>query len=49
MVIDILKSYGVKVVIGGMYEYGLSCYFIVMFVCKGDYLGDVILVGYYFE
>ncbi|UMT74921.1 o-succinylbenzoate synthase [Staphylococcus roterodami] len=44
-----LKDYGVKVVVGGMYEYGLSRYFTAMLACKGDYPGDVTPAGYYFE
>ncbi|HCZ1594566.1 TPA: o-succinylbenzoate synthase [Staphylococcus aureus] len=47
--IDTLKSHGVKVVIGGMYEYGLSRYFTAMLARKGDYPGDVTPAGYYFE
>ncbi|MBD1741098.1 o-succinylbenzoate synthase [Staphylococcus aureus] len=47
--IDALKSHGVKVVIGGMYEYGLSRYFTAMLARKGDYPGDVTPAGYYFD
>ncbi len=47
--IDTLKSHGAKVVIGGMYEYGLSRYFTAMLARKGDYPGDVTPAGYYFE
>ena len=46
---DTLKKYGVKVVIGGMYEYGLSRYYTAMIARKGDYPGDVTPAGYYFE
>lgn len=49
MAIDTLKSHGAKVVIGGMYEYGLSRYFTAMLARKGDYPGDVTPAGYYFE
>lgn len=46
---DTLKKYGVKVVVGGMYEYGLSRYFTAMLARKGDFPGDVTPAGYYFE
>ncbi|MDN8702247.1 o-succinylbenzoate synthase, partial [Staphylococcus aureus] len=47
--IDTLKSHGAKVVIGGMYEYGLSRYFTALLARKCDYPGDVPPAGYYFE
>lgn len=43
-----LKSNDIKVVIGGMYEYGLSRYFTAMLAREGDYPGDVTPDGYYF-
>ena len=36
-----LKSIDIKVVIGGMYEYGLSRYFTALLAREGDYPGDV--------
>lgn len=43
-----LKSIDIKVVIGGMYEYGLSRYFTALLAREGDYPGDVTPDGYYF-
>ena len=34
-----LKSIDIKVVIGGMYEYGLSRYFTALLAREGDYPG----------
>ncbi|MBU6949569.1 o-succinylbenzoate synthase [Staphylococcus haemolyticus] len=44
-----LKSIDIKVVIGGMYEYGLSRYFTALLAREGDYPGDVTPDGYYFN
>lgn len=44
-----LQQQGVKVVVGGMYEYGLSRYFTALLAKAGDYPGDVTPAGYYFE
>ncbi|MCH4421010.1 o-succinylbenzoate synthase [Staphylococcus haemolyticus] len=43
-----LKSIDIKLVIGGMYEYGLSRYFTALLAREGDYPGDVTPDGYYF-
>lgn len=47
--IDYLKNSGINIVVGGMYEYGLSRYFTAMLSQYGDYPGDVTPAGYYFE
>lgn len=47
--IDYLKNRGINIVVGGMYEYGLSRYFTAMLSQYGDYPGDVTPAGYYFE
>lgn len=47
-VMKILKEKNIRFVVGGMYEFGLSRYFIVMLVKEGSYLGDIMLYGYYF-
>ncbi|QLK86320.1 o-succinylbenzoate synthase [Staphylococcus sp. 17KM0847] len=46
--IDLLRAYDVSVVIGGMYECGLSRYFTALLSQKGDYAGDITPTGYYF-
>ncbi|PNZ13564.1 o-succinylbenzoate synthase [Staphylococcus simiae] len=48
-IIKLLHQLNVKVVIGGMYEYGLSRYFTAMLAKEGDYPGDVTPTGYYFK
>ncbi|NWK85424.1 o-succinylbenzoate synthase [Staphylococcus sp. GSSP0090] len=47
--IKILKSKDVKIVIGGMYEYGLSRYFTAMLAQYADYPSDITPEGYYYE
>lgn len=47
--INDVKQMGSKVVIGGMYEYGLSRYFTAMLARYADYPSDVTPAGYYFE
>ncbi|MHD0397391.1 o-succinylbenzoate synthase [Staphylococcus simulans] len=47
--IDILHQQNVNVVIGGMYEYGLSRYFTAYLSQFADYPGDVTPYGYYFD
>ncbi|MEJ7218645.1 o-succinylbenzoate synthase [Staphylococcus gallinarum] len=47
--IDVIKQYGGKVVIGGMYEYGLSRYFTAMVAQWADFPSDITPAGYYFE
>lgn len=47
--IKVLKSRQISVVIGGMYECGLSRYFTAWLSQWGDYSGDVPPEGYYFE
>lgn len=44
-----LKAQNIKIVIGGMYEYGLSRYFTALLAKLGDYPGDITPEGYYFE
>ncbi|WP_053041927.1 o-succinylbenzoate synthase [Staphylococcus haemolyticus] len=44
-----MKTIDIKVVIGGMYEYGLSRYFTALLAREGDYPGDVTPDGYYFN
>ncbi|AMY04487.1 o-succinylbenzoate synthase [Staphylococcus condimenti] len=46
--IIILHQEDIKVVIGGMYEYGLSRYFTAYLSRLGDYPGDITPYGYYF-
>lgn len=48
-VIHLLKDKNIKVVVGGMYEYGLSRYFTALLAKEGSYPGDVTPDGYYFE
>ena len=48
-IIKELQQLNVKVVVGGMYEYGLSRYFTAMLAKQGDYPGDVTPAGYYFN
>ncbi|UXS30240.1 o-succinylbenzoate synthase [Staphylococcus delphini] len=45
----VLQSKGIHVVIGGMYECGLSRYFTAWLSQRGDYAGDVTPEGFYFE
>ncbi|MBZ8174980.1 o-succinylbenzoate synthase [Staphylococcus delphini] len=45
----VLQSKGIHVVIGGMYECGLSRYFTAWLSQWGDYAGDVTPEGFYFE
>ena len=47
--INQLKTYNIKFVIGGMYEYGLSRYFTALLAKEGTYPGDVTPDGYYFN
>lgn len=47
--IKILKEKNVKIVIGGMYEYGLSRYFTAMLAQFSSYPSDITPEGYYFE
>lgn len=47
--IQTLHQHQVKVVVGGMYEYGLSRYFTALLANKGDYPGDITPDGYYFK
>lgn len=47
--IDQLHRRNIKVVIGGMYEYGLSRYFTAYLSQYADYPGDVTPYGYYFD
>ncbi|HEC2210333.1 TPA: o-succinylbenzoate synthase [Staphylococcus delphini] len=47
--IHVLQSKGIHVVIGGMYECGLSRYFTAWLSQWGDYAGDVTPEGFYFE
>ncbi|GEP84391.1 O-succinylbenzoate synthase [Staphylococcus piscifermentans] len=47
--IKILQQKNIKVVIGGMYEYGLSRYFTAYLSRLGDYPGDITPYGYYFS
>lgn len=44
-----LQKQRIKVVIGGMYEYGLSRYFTAYLSRFADYPGDVTPYGYYFD
>lgn len=48
-VMHVLQSKGIHVVIGGMYECGLSRYFTAWLSQWGDYAGDVTPEGFYFE
>ncbi|QUM67908.1 o-succinylbenzoate synthase [Staphylococcus delphini] len=45
----VLQSKGIHVIIGGMYECGLSRYFTAWLSQWGDYAGDVTPEGFYFE
>ncbi|UXR73197.1 o-succinylbenzoate synthase [Staphylococcus sp. IVB6238] len=47
--IEMLHKQGVTVVVGGMYELGLSRYFTALVSQYGDYAGDISPTGYYFE
>ena len=47
--IKMLKDKNVKIVIGGMYEYGLSRYFTAMLAQFSSYPSDITPEGYYFE
>mgnify|MGYP002716031974 CR=1 FL=1 len=47
--IHLLKEKNIKVIVGGMYEYGLSRYFTALLAKEGSYPGDVTPDGYYFE
>lgn len=47
--IHLLKTHNIRVVIGGMYEYGLSRYFTAFLAQYSDYPGDITPEGYYFE
>ncbi|WP_226386353.1 o-succinylbenzoate synthase [Staphylococcus sp. Marseille-Q1834] len=47
--IQTLHQHQVKVVVGGMYEYGLSRYFTALLANEGDYPGDITPNGYYFD
>ncbi|WP_412521213.1 o-succinylbenzoate synthase [Staphylococcus simulans] len=47
--IECLHQHHMHVVIGGMYEYGLSRYFTAYLSQYADYPGDVTPYGYYFE
>ncbi|MCS4485277.1 o-succinylbenzoate synthase [Staphylococcus americanisciuri] len=47
--IELLRNQGVTVVVGGMYECGLSRYFTALLSRYGDYAGDVTPANYYFE
>ncbi|MDC6326998.1 o-succinylbenzoate synthase [Staphylococcus auricularis] len=44
-----LQQRGLHVVVGGMYEFGLSRYFTALIARFGDFPGDVTPDGYYFE
>ncbi|MGJ5711637.1 o-succinylbenzoate synthase [Staphylococcus auricularis] len=44
-----LQQHGIHVVVGGMYEFGLSRYFTALLARLGDFPGDVTPDGYYFE
>ncbi|QHW36900.1 o-succinylbenzoate synthase [Staphylococcus ursi] len=46
---QVLQDKGIRVVIGGMYECGLSRYFTAWLSQRGDYAGDVTPEGFYFE
>ncbi|MEJ7540420.1 o-succinylbenzoate synthase [Staphylococcus intermedius] len=46
---QVLQGNGIRVVIGGMYECGLSRYFTAWLSQWGDYAGDVTPEGFYFE
>ncbi|KIX90068.1 hypothetical protein TP70_09670 [Staphylococcus microti] len=46
--IETLHAQGITVVVGGMYECGLSRYFTALISRYGDYAGDVTPAGYYF-
>lgn len=47
--IQTLHQHQVRVVVGGMYEYGLSRYFTALLANEGDYPGDITPDGYYFK
>ena len=47
-IIEMLHAHGITVVVGGMYECGLSRYFTALLSRYGDYAGDVTPTGYYF-
>ncbi|MDW4259022.1 o-succinylbenzoate synthase [Staphylococcus saprophyticus] len=47
--IKMLNTLDVKIVIGGMYEYGLSRYFTAMLAQYADYPSDITPEGYYYE
>ncbi|KRG10490.1 o-succinylbenzoate synthase [Staphylococcus sp. NAM3COL9] len=48
-IINVLKSKNIKIVIGGMYEYGLSRYFTALLAQYADYPSDITPEGYYFK
>lgn len=48
-IIKMLNDKNVKIVIGGMYEYGLSRYFTAMLAQFSNYPSDITPEGYYFE
>src|SRR5699024_213058 len=48
-IIELLKEKEIKIVIGGMYEYGLSRYFTAMLAQYADYPSDITPEGYYFQ
>ncbi|MGS5802075.1 hypothetical protein ACVENB_12195 [Staphylococcus aureus] len=47
--IKMLNTLDVKIVIGGMYEYGLSRYFTAMLAQYADYPSDITPEGYYYK
>ncbi|MCG7338375.1 o-succinylbenzoate synthase [Staphylococcus sp. ACRSN] len=47
--IQLIRELGAKVVIGGMYEFGLSRYFTAMLAQYADYPSDITPEGYYFN
>ncbi|MDG0844124.1 o-succinylbenzoate synthase [Staphylococcus equorum] len=48
-IINVLKPKDIKIVIGGMYEYGLSRYFTALLAQYADYPSDITPEGYYFK
>lgn len=48
-IINVLKAKDIKIVIGGMYEYGLSRYFTALLAQFADYPSDITPEGYYFK
>lgn len=47
--IKILKAKDIKIVVGGMYEYGLSRYFTAMLAQFADFPSDITPEGYYYD